>query len=381
MTGTSEAGKKRTLAAAVVLATAAVWISPEYLLAADAVHWLTGEPLAAQLARPVTISWTDMPLRDGLTGLSRSQRVAIVLDRRVDPGQEIDLSVDQLPLASALDGLARQLELEQTVIGPVVYIGPPAAAANLRTLVALFEQQSATLPSAVQRRLAKKRPWQWKQLTTPGTLLDELASEGQIDLPDRQRIPHDLWAEAQLPPLSLIESLLLVTIQFDLTCELTEGAVVRFLPIPERAEIRREYPGGRDAQRLAERLRTELPDCRVEADNGKVVVYGRIEDHERLRGDRPTAQAAVVAEAERVYTLMVQDAPLGALLEQLERRLSLDINFDEATLQRAGVELTRRVSFDVQKATIDELLKAALRPAGLKHRRRGNTVEVLLDGR
>ena len=70
------------------------------------------------------------------------------------------------------------------------------------------------------------------------------------------------------------------------------------------------------------------------------------------------------------------EQPIGPLLEQLAAQINLEIKIDAKALEQAGVSLDQRVSFGVKNATVDELLRAALRQTGLKFVRKGNVVQI-----
>jgi len=48
--------------------------------------WLTGSRFEKQLAEPVDVFYSGTPLRQAVMSLSRTRRVAALIDRRVDPG-------------------------------------------------------------------------------------------------------------------------------------------------------------------------------------------------------------------------------------------------------------------------------------------------------
>ena len=79
---------------------------------------------------------------------------------------------------------------------------------------------------------------------------------------------------------------------------------------------------------------------------------------------------------EKVFTLTVKQQRVGPFIRQLCKQLGLDARFDQAALDAAGVSLDTVVSFRVQQATLDELLRAALEPAGMTFSRQGRAVEI-----
>jgi hypothetical protein len=78
-------------------------------------------------------------------------------------------------------------------------------------------------------------------------------------------------------------------------------------------------------------------------------------------------------------TLTVKQLPLSAVLEKLEQQLGLELRIDREKLVEANRSLDERVSFELDKASLDAALRAALTPAGLTFRRTGKQVEILPD--
>jgi hypothetical protein len=341
-----------------------------------AAEWLAGPALRAQLAQPVKLAWSGVPIRKGLADLARSQSVAMLLDRRVDPGLPLDLSLDNVPVELALERIARSQHLGVSWYGPLVYLGPEPAAARLRTLAALRAAEAKSLPAAKRSSFTKTQAWHWDDFAEPRTLVEQLAEEARVDVSGIDKIPHDLWPAADLPPLSWTDRLTLVANEFDLTFRIDDdGRKIELIPVPESVVLERSYPGGRNPQELAERWRREAADAEIKVEGDKVVVRGRAEDHEALTAAKPRPQTPAAGGTE-VYTLAVRDQPLGPVLEELKQRLGLELHIDEAALKKAEISLDRRVSFNVDKATLDELLAAALKPAGLTFRRRDKAIDI-----
>ena len=69
-----------------------------------------------------------------------------------------------------------------------------------------------------------------------------------------------------------------------------------------------------------------------------------------------------------MYTLRVQEKPVGAVLRELATRLHWAIQIDEDAIRAAGKSLEKRVSFSVENVDQDKLLDALLTPAGLDYR-------------
>ncbi len=345
----------------------------------DASPWLSGPGLEQKLAAPLSIVWQGVPLWQALGNLSRTHRVAIVLDRRVDPDQTVHLAIDNLPLAEVFERIAEHLNLGYCQFGPVAYIGPPATARQVRTLAALRLEEARRLPAGAQQKLLTARKWHWDELAEPRQLVGQLAAEAGVRLAGADRIPHDLWPQTDLPPLAWIDRLSLVAAQFGLTCHLADnGRTVELVPVPADARLARTYPGGPNAQAVAQRWAGDLPDAAIKMDNGQIRVLARLEDHEwieaRMRG--PGERKTTVPAGKQVYTLTAEDAALDKLVAQLAQRLHLDFRWDRAATEAAGIESNQLVSISVEQADLDELLRAVFAKTGLEFHRQGQTVVV-----
>jgi secretin/TonB-like protein len=334
--------------------------------------WPTGAEIGQQLAAPVSVSWSNLPLARALKSLGTSQHMAIVLDRRVDPERPISLVIDQESLGEALNKIARHLKLGYCQFGPIAYFGPPAMARRLRTMATLRLEQLRQLSTPATRKLLMMRSWHWDDLTEPRQLVDELAAEAEVEIVGADKIPHDLWPAADLPPMSWIDRLTLLAAQFELSFELDKtGRRAQLVAAPATVALTRSYQAGADAATVARRWAKALPDARVIVDKNRIRIEGRLEDHEavqqRLRG-KPTEQTTVTAGKE-VYQLSVENAALEQVVQQVAERLNLEFDWDRAAIDAAGIATDQLVTVKVKDASLDELVRAVLAGTGLAFRR------------
>ena len=207
--------------AAIVAANSLVWGGVAD--AADTTHWAIGTVLQRRLQDEVTIRWANNPLRPAIRHLSLAKHVAILIDRRVDPDQKLDVSLKDVPLESALQTIARRADLGASRLSNVVYLGPVSAAVRLRGVAAALEKEVRRLPSGIQRKYLLPKRLVWEDLATPRDLVAQLARENGLTITGLDKVPHDLWAAADLPPISLVDRLTLIAIQFDLTFAVADG--------------------------------------------------------------------------------------------------------------------------------------------------------------
>lgn len=346
--------------------------------AAD-VSWVSGKKLDEQLAAAVTVSWTNLPLGRALASLAETQHVATLLDRRIDPDREISLSLSRRPLADAFQQIASDTHTGYCQFGPLAYFGPEASARRLRTLAAMSLDQARALGASGARKFLVLRSWQWDDLSEPRELVAHLAAETDVKVAGAERVPHDLWRGADLPPLSWLDRMTLVLAEFDLTFRIEHGGTeVEIIKLPGQIAVTRNFAAKGDAAKLARTWSRSLPDARITFEKGRIQVIGRVEDQEwietQLRGkplDRP-----VVTAGPEVYKLSVEKAALDSVLNQLANRLELQLDWDRPAIDRARISTEQLITVQVSDVSLDELLRAVLAGTGLNFRRTGQKIAI-----
>jgi hypothetical protein len=335
--------------------------------------------------RPVSVLWSETPFRDALDRLAAGQKVAVWLDRRVDPGRPVSLTINNTPVRDVLARAARDQGLGMCFFDSVAYLGPPEVVGRLRTLGQLRRQDVETLPRGVAKRFLRTETTRWDDLSSPRELLAALVQRNGLVIDGLDRVVHDLWPAADLPSLPLVDRLTLILAPLDLTFQLEDrSGRIRLVPVPNRVALTRRYPGGNNAAGLAEKWRRTIPESHIRVEGNQVVVEGRLEDHESLESERrqPRAQISLADRQDgdldhlRIKYFVVKDLPLEGALRQLATRLNLELHLDADALRRSGMDVDRRISLTIRDATVDELFRAILQPAGLTFRRDGSTLEV-----
>jgi hypothetical protein len=345
---------------------------------APLVTWQSAEGVRHQLEQPVSVNWSGVALRQAVGNLARSQRVAMLLDRRTDPDQKIELVLSDVRLEEALARIAAQLKLGVSRVGPVIYLGPPATAERLRTLVELRKQEMGRLPPPVRSMFFAQKRARWEMLATPRELLAAASREYKVRIETSDDVPHDLWPAYDLPAMGLAERVSLILASFDLTFELTDdGRTLRPAPMPATAVLEKQYATANPAAAMG-RLKNVLKRSELEARNKGFLVRGPAEEHEMveilLSGE--TVRRTTVTEGQKVYQLNIA-MPVGRLIKQLAPMLDLDVQIDEPAVQRAGLSLEQEVNVAVKNASEAQLLRSVLEPAGLTFERKGKTLVVI----
>jgi hypothetical protein len=364
--------------AALLLITFAITSANAQTVRRTVAAWKTDAELESQLETLVGIRWSGNPLRAALQNLAQRQTVAIFLDRRVDPDQRVDFSVQDVPLRDMLAGLADSLQQGVAQIGAVVYIGPPITASRLATVAAIVEDQIKALPGSARLRLLDRQRFAGDELTEPRSLAQQLAADYGLRIENLDRIPHDLWPAVDLPPMTFTQHMSLLLAGFDLTFEFSDsGRTIRLIPLPENAVVQRSYTKPRDATPLIAAIRRQFPAATIREQQDQLVLTGPIEAHaaiDKMLKHRTTKKPpAKPAASETRYSLKIENQPVGGIADALGKRLGRTVRYEPATTERMKI----LVSFDVQDVTLDELLKALLTPAGLAYQLDDQTLLII----
>jgi hypothetical protein len=360
--------------------TACAWFAACVGLFADEpVKWKTGPALRQQLAVAMSVTWVERELRDALAGVSEQLDIAVFLDRRIDPGQPINLSLRK-PAEEVLRQLAAAGHAEWRAVGPVIYVGPAQTAAKLPTLAALRRQEAERLGGEARSRLLKAQAWQWQRLAEPRRLLDELARQAGVTVSGAEQVPHDLWPAVSLPPLAWTDRLSLLVAGFDLTFEIADqGKTVRLVPIPASVVLEKSYRPRGAAGAVAAQLRLALSDAEVRVEQGQIVVAGLQEDHEKVelllagQSARTTKTIKKGPEEKRYSMTAGKNDPAGAVVRTIATQLGKELKYDAAVLEK----LKQNVPLSVKEVTLDELLTTVLKPLSLTYKLTDEALEIV----
>ncbi len=184
------------------------------------------------LAQRITATWQGQQLGTALERLASTRQAPLWLDRRVDPRQRVDVQFTDVPFAQALAKLTEQHSLGVTQLDSVIYVGPRKTARGLATLARRARAALAQAPAALRKQWLRAAPSSWPRLTQPRALLKELLAQAGIELVDDKLVAHDLWQARELPPMALVDRVVLILAGFDLTCEISsDGKTWRGVPI------------------------------------------------------------------------------------------------------------------------------------------------------
>jgi len=375
--GMTKSWWSRALFGSVLIAGSLLASSP--CIAAPPTNWRVGAAFKSQLRQRVGASWEARPFREAVTKLSHQTRMAMMCDRRIDPDQKLTFSSRGEPLSAFLARMAFQQKAGVCNVDSVIYIGPRTLTSKLPTLAAVRELDLDKVSTPVRKRCHKKQPLHWDALSEPRTLIKELGKRYRIRIINVDKtIPHDLWPEGDLPPMSFAKQLTLLTAGFGLTFQFSrEGSAVRLVPIPETVVLRHRYMVGRNGVKMVAQFRKDYAKSKFRLRGNQLEVVGPLQDHvavqRRLRGEPTISRPTRTKIRRQRYSMAAKRAPISAILKKLEEGAELKFHYDPKLAER----INHKVPLNVKDVTLDELLKALLGPVNLTYKRDGNQIEIL----
>lgn len=276
--------------------------------------FLSGRDYVLGVRSPTTLSWNDAPIRETLQRLEEMQKIAVFLDRRVDPGLRLNCNVKNKALPAIVRyamntavltgsgttapqaGQAAQtgqkpqgnahvkvpFEVSQ-LGGALLYAGPAGYVSHLRTIAAKQREAIRKLPENLQEKWLKRATLSWEELAEPREILTKMAKKAGVKITNPELVPHDLWPEKRLPALPLVDRWILLLGQFDLTFQIDEDGTVTLLPLDlSQYTLTETYKKTESLDEKLELVRELYPDTEISKSKSKVTVTGIQEVHEYL---------------------------------------------------------------------------------------------------
>jgi hypothetical protein len=365
------------LAAAFIVA----WLPWQETALAQSRSSATAE-LSQQLEQPVTLTWQGQELAPALERLADTQRIAIWLDRRVDPSSPVELSASNRPLRETLAAALTPPGWAASPYHGVLYIGPEQTARELLTLSALARRSLDQAPAEVRSKWLRAEAWSFPRLSEPRSLIAGLVKSAGAQARDDQRIPHDLWPARGLPPMATLDRVILLLAGFDLTCKLSaDGRQCRIVPIERPVQITSGYTVSAARSAAVDAVLEELAEATATRRGTRLTLAATVEQHDRVRAaiqgksKAPQAQRrpapVPTSRDDQRFTLKITNQPVGPVIDQLARQLKLNVDWAAPVGTRNTL-----VSCEVREATLDELLSAILSAAELTFALEGDEVTI-----
>lgn len=244
--------------------------------------WLTGNALSDQLNRPRSMTLKGVPLLSVLNDLQNSLPYAIVLDHRIDPDQPVTLATGMVPTSEAIRQIAAHAACAVSFSERFAFIGPESSAGRLRTVIQIRQAEIRAMRSRLGddrlRRIFEEQGNGWPQLTQPASFVAQQLKDLDLPLKKGLEIPFDLWRKQRLPKTDVVERLMLILVQYDLTFQVDDDLQISFCPLEDRPAVKRRFlvpANRRDA--VMEVVGRDSGESRVTWAGNRVTIEGRVE--------------------------------------------------------------------------------------------------------
>lgn len=332
-----------------------------------AVQWRTGAAFDEFSKSPISVSWQHAALRSHLMHFARSQQLAIVLDRRVDPNQQLNLTVKNVSIEQFLLRIAQASGTGFCRFGDCYYLGPTENAQRLLGV-------NAMLAGGVNKKslFSRREQMFWPSLTTPQEVLEELATSNNFEIKDIEKIEHDLMNALNLPPMRLDMRLALLLSQFDCWFKQSKSEkAISIVAPPDNLKATLRMSGYGADKDLLQRVRETAPSCTVSTSRRAIVVTGPTQELEMARNvviesfepevrsvsekrfqlnvenkrglilnavaEQLAMEVLVAKDCQEilgdVVTVKVKDAPIGVLLDAILQDTNCGYSLDDQTLR------------------------------------------------
>lgn len=333
------------------------------------VRWRTGRAFDEFSKSPISVSWQHAALRSHLMQFARSQQLAIVLDRRVDPNQRLDLTVKNVSIEQFMLRIAQASGTQFCRFGDCYYFGPAENAQRLLGINSIL----------TGGRQSEKTVWgrsaemSWRRLATPQEVLRRLTMENNFEIVGLDKIQHDLMAELNVPPMRLDMRLTLLLSQFDLWFKQNDSKkTVSIVGPPETLRASLRMTGYDADKKLLQRMRAASTSCKVTKTKRTIKITGPVQG---LEAARNVAIGSFTPKPrsldEKRFQLSVKNRR-GLILNAVAQQLALEVQVadDCQSVLKEVVVIT------VKDATVDVLLEAILAGTECDYSQEGQTLRL-----
>ncbi|MDA7878989.1 hypothetical protein N9B09_01815 [bacterium] len=331
----------------------------------NGISWLSNEALSDHNSLPISVMWRDAELKDRLMRFSKNQRVAIFLDRRIDPSTIINLTSNNVTTEQFLLGIAKQAELGICQIEDVYYLGPK------KTANSLAANSESILKAA--NKFGKRTQLRWNMngavltepIVEPKQLLIELAKANDIKIEGLAGLPHDLWSGLDLPASSLACRLSLLLAGFDKSFQFKgTGKTIEIVNFKPATQVTQTFGDINDPSSVSKLLRKEFKSLKFSTRRNQISITGE-PDSVGLAGMRAieSQKPEMVTGSTTTFSLTTR-AARGAIFATAAQRVQLKFSYDK-TNPAVSKALKEPVAIQAVNEPLHRLLEMTIQDSPL----------------
>ena len=329
---------------------------------------LTGKKLKRRLKQPVSVSWTDAPLASRLKAFAAKNQFAIFIDRRVDPGTKLNTKRVNVTIEQLLLDVASEHSIGMCQVDDLIYIGPTATAHALPILWRTIPRGSKSAT-----RL------EWDTLSRPRELLESISQSGKYRLKGIEQIPHDLWGQGSLPPLTSSQQAAIVAVGFGMWPSADESdsrglQLVPFkLPSHGKIEFSRSSRDVSSTGSLTESLKQKFTDVKFKVSRDRVRMSGPPESMYAAKAFLIRRNQIKAPDAKSIHFTLRTSANRLQILRAVAKQTGRELVFDPSL----GDLLDQQVKIECHQINLNELVDQILSDSGLRNEVTSSKIQIL----
>lgn len=333
------------------------------------VQWRTGDDFDQFIKSPVSVSWQNAELRNRLIEFSRSQRIPIVLDRRVDPNQRLDLVVRNVSVEQFLLRVAQRCGCQFCRLGDGYYVGPSENAQRLLAIDSILSRSS----KKVSTRWSEVRSAAWEKLATPSQVLQQWLPKNEFSISGIEQIEHDLMAAVDAGALRLDLRLALLLSQFDLWFRQSKtGDAISIVSPPQSLSATLRLEGYEVNAALLQRVRAVAPECNVKKVRRSLLITGPAEQLEMGRNVVIESFQPALRELDKKRFQLNVKNQRRLILQAVAQQLAMEVSVDP----KCETALDAVITVEVKDATLNDLLDAIFGDCRCRYAIDGQSINV-----
>lgn len=376
---------RRTRVIACLTILPVVWIatagSTSFVVGQDSipdsqVQWHTGRKLNQFNKLPISVWWQAAEFKERLVRFSQTQQIAVFIDRRLDPSTIVDLTMKNVTKEQFFWAVAVNTGTGVSRIEDVYYFGPSSSAAQIGFVCQQHRERTSKHQKQFKVDWRKREPLRFQGAVEPKSLLQDLASSNGFRFENLDSIPHDLWAEFELPKTTLQTRLALLLAGFGKSFERNEdGTVVSIVDFPALSTIELTIRDLENASKFAQQMRPQFPDTTISVRGKRLKVSGPPTQVATIESHAVAAQVTENVEGgQKVYTF-TRRAARGSILATAAQGKGAVLAYDKSNSKLTKL-LNEVVEIRVVNADASGLVNMALEGTDLTFEFSGNKLSI-----
>jgi len=311
---------------------------------------LTGKKLDRRNLQELSFWWKDAELRDRLMAFSNTEKIAVMLDRRIDPSTLMNLGVEKRTVEQIFWRVSSAAKIGVCRIEDCYYFGPIDTVVALPIALDTLSRQAKKVRRRSNVKWTIKRPVRTGPIVATKALIEAIADKHGFSVNGLKELPHDLWYEVSLPPTSVIGQMQLMLAGFGKTFEIdSDGKSITIIDFPKLQSARREFSVAKKPANTKE-LIEQFPDLKISFRSKAVTATGPPLQLAQLEAKLIEQVQSLTGGGER-FTLKTESDRL-TILRTIAQTSKLEL--DLGSIDPAN--LSDRIKLNVNKVTQAELL-------------------------